>query len=142
MMVGSPKNNKYFEYEIKEEKKMKRLIYEDFFGMTDINPLKASLPVHIWSEHDGIDMPKRHSDPRLKIGIHDPSNGVEVSIDPFPKILVKNRNITKSDMNDIKIGIEYVGRNYDLFLKHFNDRSNIFDDEDLFNALRQRGEYR
>ena len=48
----------------------------------------------------------------------------------------------KSDENAIQDGIRYVGRNYDLFLKHFMDIDFSFDDEDLFNALRNRGEYK
>lgn len=45
-------------------------------------------------------------------------------------------------MEDIEEGIDYVSRNYDLFLKHFMDTDFSFDDEALFDALRERGEYR
>lgn len=44
-------------------------------------------------------------------------------------------------MDAINEAKDYVGRNYDLFLKHYYDVDDVFDDEDLFQALRDRGEY-
>lgn len=38
--------------------------------------------------------------------------------------------------------MKYIGRNYDIFLKDYNDVNNEFDDEGMFNALRERGEYK
>lgn len=49
--------------------------------------------------------------------------------------------IKKSDMTKLREDMKYVARNYDLFLKHFMDTDFTFDDEDLFNALRSRGDY-
>lgn len=45
-------------------------------------------------------------------------------------------------MDNILLGIEYVKRNADLFRKHYYDLDESFDDEDLYNALRERGEYK
>lgn len=45
-------------------------------------------------------------------------------------------------MKKIKEAIKYVGRNYDLFLKHYNDKTNTFRDIDLFMALADRGDYK
>ena len=39
-------------------------------------------------------------------------------------------------------GVEYVSRNFDIFLKHFNSSNEEFDDQDLIDALRERGEYK
>ena len=113
---------------------------DDIFGMANLNPKKTGLSVIIWSDHAGITANRPHNDPRVKIGN---ANGqVSVSIEPQPKILAKSKNLKKSDMVAIQEGINYVGRNYDLFLKHFMDTDFSFDDEDLFNALRKRGEYK
>ena len=115
---------------------------EAVFGMANLNPKRTGLSVVIWSDHAGIERNKRDNDARVKIGF--PNNGpsVSVSIEEHPKILAKSKNIKNSEMNKIEEGIEYVGRNHDLFLKHYNDTSFDFDDEDLYNELRKRGEYK
>lgn len=45
-------------------------------------------------------------------------------------------------MLDIKEAIKYIGRNYDLFLKNFNDADDSFDDDDLKTELSKRGDYK
>ena len=45
------------------------------------------------------------------------------------------------EMKKIKDAMKYVGRNYDIFLKHYNDTNNEFRDIDLFKALAERGDY-
>lgn len=121
---------------------MKKLIHsaEDIFGMANLNPRKSGLSVIIWSDHSGVSRKVEHNSPRIKIGKND--DQVVVTIESEPKILQKSSNIKKSDMEDIEEGIDYVSRNYDLFLKHFMDTDFSFDDEALFDALRERGEYR
>lgn len=121
---------------------MKRLIRssEDIFGMANLNPKRTNLPVIIWSDHGGIERSVSHRNtPRVKIGNKD--YWVSVTISESPKIVARSSSIKKSEMEDIKQGIQYVARNYDLFLKHFQDTDFDFDDEDLFNSLRERGEY-
>lgn len=112
------------------------------FGMANLNPNKTGLPVIIWSDHSGIFRNKKDNDSRIKIGINNSGPSVSVTIEQNPRILAKSKNIKKSDMKKLQEGIDYVGRNYDLFLKHYQDTSFDFDDEDLFNALRERGEYK
>lgn len=114
---------------------------DDVFGMANINPKKSGLPVIIWSDHSGVTRSVSHREsPRIKIGKNDV--WVVTSIESNPKILAKSSNIKKNDMQDIQEGIEYVGRNSDLFLRHYRDTTFDFDDEDLYNALRERGDYR
>ena len=108
--------------------------------MANLNPKKSGLPVIIWSDHSGVSRKIRHNEPRVKIGKND--HWAEISISDKPKILSHSSDIKKSEMDDIQKGIEYVARNYDIFLKHFYDTDYEFDDEALFNALRERGEYR
>lgn len=127
---------------------MKRIVYannclgnmDDVFGMANINPSKANILVIIWSEHQGCLRNVEHNLPRIELGKDDYS--VVVTIDENPKIITKSRKLTKSEQKNIEKGIRYVSRNYDLFLRHYNDTDFSFDDEDLFNALRERGEYR
>jgi hypothetical protein len=45
-------------------------------------------------------------------------------------------------MKNIQEAMKYVGRNYDLFLKHWNDTDYSYDEDDLKNDLRKRGEYK
>ena len=113
---------------------------DDIFGMANLNPNKTGLHVIIWSDHGGAYNNRHHNEPRIKIGTSEGS--VSTTISPNPRILSKSKNIKKSLQSKIDEGIEYVGRNYDLCLKHFNDSDFSFDDEDLFQALRDRGEYK
>ena len=113
---------------------------DSIFGMANINPDKAGIPVIIWSEHQGRLRNVEHKLPRIKLGKDDYS--VVVTIEENPKILTKSRKLTKSEQKNIEKGINYIGRNYDIFLMHYNDTDFSFDDEDMFNALRERGEYR
>lgn len=121
---------------------MKRVIRstEAVFGMANLNPNKSGLPVIIWAEHNGVSRNNTHNEPRVKIGKDNYWISVSISIDP--KILAKSANIKKSEMDKFEEGIAYVARNADLFLKHFFDTEFKFDDEDLFDALCARGEYK
>lgn len=117
------------------------------FGMSDLNPQKAGLGnLIIWSDHSGIKRQVSHRDtPRAKIE----RNGktISVSIERYPKILDPDISSWSTKQKEklirqYKKAIKYIGRNYDLFLKHYNDTNFEFDDEDLKNALRKRGEYK
>lgn len=113
----------------------------DVFGMANINPNRSGIPVIIWSDHSGCIRKVSHrGTPRIKIGTQNYS--VSVTIEENPVIKAKSGKIKKSELDKIQQGIDYVSRNYDLFLKHYYDTDFSFDDEDLFNALRERGEYR
>ena len=115
---------------------------DHIFGMCNIVSQKSGLPVDIWSDHKGIKRKISHRrTPRIKITKN--NIFISVTISENPQIKVKSRKISKSDQKDLEEGIKYVARNYDLFLKHYmDDDRNLFDDEDLFNALRARGEYK
>lgn len=113
---------------------MKRVIKcsNDIFGMSNLNPKKARLGnIIIWSEHGGVNSNVAHSGtPRVKMSIGDMS--ISVSISANPEIKSKNKNVTKHKISEFDRGIEYVARNYDVFLKHYNDTDFEFDDEDFF----------
>lgn len=121
---------------------MKKWIHSDYIlGMANLNPKRTNLPVIIWADHNGVDRTVSHREsPRVKISKGDIS--ISVSIEEDPQILAKSGNIPKSDMRDLKQGIDYVARNWDIFLKHYQDTDFSFDDDDLKDELRNRGDYR
>lgn len=120
---------------------MPRIIksFDDAFGMSSLNPQKAGLgDIIIWSDHSGVSRSVSHrNSPQVKMTIGKES--ISVSISPTPGVLVKSKKAKVSQFRD---GIDYVARNYDIFLKHYNDTTFEFDDEDFFQALRDRGEYK
>lgn len=118
-----------------------KIVKQDFLlEMANLNPNKMGLPVAIWSEHSGVLRNNKHKEPRLKIG--NTNYSASVSIEAEPVILSHTHNIKNKELNNIKLGMEYVKRNYDLFLKHYMDTDYSFDDEDLIQELRARGEYK
>lgn len=121
---------------------MKLLVYtkENVFGMANLVPKKTGLTVNIWSEHSGVLRKVNHNVPRVKIGTRD--EYVSVSIEQNPRILTKTSNIKHSVMKGIEEAVLYVARNYDLFLKHYNDITDDFDDEELFTSLRKRNQFK
>lgn len=124
---------------------MKRVIHssvEHIFGMANITPKRSGIPADIWSDHSGITRKVSHrSTPRAKVSYQ--GNEISISIEAEPKILTpKHNKFSATIMKNLQTGIDYVGRNSDLFLKHYLDQDDSFDDQDLFDALRERGEYR
>lgn len=118
-----------------------RLITENeiLMEMANLSPKRTHLQATIWSDNNGVSRNKKDKQPRVKI---ETSNSeVSVSIEKEPRILAQTKNIKQSDMKKIKDAMKYVGRNYDLFLKHYNSSNDIFDDYDLFKALAERGDY-
>ena len=112
------------------------------FGMANLNPQKSGLGnIVIWSDHMGVLRNVQHNQPRIKLQIGDMS--IVVSISAKPEILSKSKTVTsKVKLAMFSKGIDYVSRNYDIFLKHYMDTDFSFDDEDLFKFLRARGEYK
>lgn len=115
-----------------------------YMEMANLAPKRTGLPVVIWSDGCGINRNKSDHTKRVKIAYNQYS--VSVSIEPEPKILAAAGGLRKKPQGSpewkaINAGIEYVGRNYDLFLKHYNAATpDDYDDQDLFADLRARGE--
>lgn len=111
------------------------------FGMANLAAKRTGLSADIWSDHKGIERNVSHSNtPRIKITAG--SYTVSVTIEENPVIKAESRHGTKSQKNAVKEAMNYIGRNYDLFLKHYYDVEDEFDDRDLINALEGRGEYK
>ena len=114
---------------------------DSVFGMANLVPKKTGLSADIWSEHKGVSRNVSHKNsPRLKITKGNYT--VSVTISDNPQIKAESRRGSQSEKSAIKEAMKYVARNYDIFLKHYMDPDDSFDDEDLFNALRERGEYK
>lgn len=123
---------------------MKRYISDSdaIMAMANISKKRTGLKVNIWSDGQGCLRNKPDDAPRVKLDGGDAA--ISISIEPKPKVLAPKGNWEKkfkqSDVAALKAGIEYVGRNYDLFLKHYMDTDGSFDDIDLVDELRKRGE--
>lgn len=117
------------------------LSQEEIWGMSNLNPKRTNLPVIIWTDHNGVNRAVSHREsPRIKITKDDYS--ISVSIEAEPRILAYTNDIPINVMKELRKGIEYVARNYDIFLKHYLDSDFSFDDDDLKDELRRRGEYK
>ena len=124
-------------------KKLIRRTNENIMAMANINKKRTGLSVNIWSDGQGCLRNKPDKLPRVKIDAGDVS--ISVSISNNPKVLAPRNWLStfkQSEIEALKEGIAYVARNYDLFLKHYMDTDGSFDDFDLFNALKDRGEFK
>ena len=114
---------------------------EDIYCMTRLYPKRTNLPVIIWVDECGILRNVSHKfTPRAKIIIDDQE--ISVTIEKQPKIIRGHENIKKSDLKKVEKGLEYIGRNYDLFLKIYNDIDGSYDIDNFLSDLRKRGEYK
>ena len=92
---------------------MKKLVtyscnMDGIFGMANLNPSKAGIPVVIWSDHQGcLRKDVKHHLSRIMLGKDDFS--VVITIESQPKILDKSRKLTQSEMKAVKKGMAYVG---------------------------------
>lgn len=118
-------------------------LLDTFFDWTaTLSNKRTGLKVDIWSKWNVAEISKET--PNIIIGRAEYWNRyiIVVTISSNPKIIAKTPNITEEQKQELEEGIKYVARNYDLFLKHYNNDGNYFDDEDLINALKEKGEYK
>ncbi len=118
-------------------------LLDTFFDWTvTLSNKRTGLQVDIWSKWNVSEITKEA--PNIIIGRAEYWNRyiIVVTISSNPKIIAKTPNITEEQRQELEEGIKYVARNYDLFLKHYNNDGNYFDDEDLINTLKEKGEYK
>lgn len=125
---------------------MKRYIRstEYVMAMANVNKKRTGLKVNIWSDGQGCLRNKPDVIPRVKL-VTDSNESVSVSISDHPLVLAPKtwkKRFKQSTVAAIEEAIQYVARNYDLFMKHYMDKDLSFDDSDLFDSLKQRGEYK
>ena len=114
---------------------------ESIMVMANLDYRRTGLSADIWSEHKGFERNVSHKGtPRVKI--KSGSYMVSVTVEPEPKIKAESKHGSKSQKAAIKEAMKYIGRNYDLFLKHYYDEDGSFDDRELINQLEKRGDYR
>ncbi len=110
-------------------------LLETFFDWTAMLSIRRTgLKVNIWSKWDFTKISKEK--PNIIIGRAEYWNRYIVVVTISP---------TNEQKQELEEGIKYVARNYGLFLKHYNNDGNNgagFDDEDLINALKEKGEYK
>ena len=111
---------------------------ESLFEMTNLTPRKTGLKVIIWSEQNGEDINKEDKLPGFKIEGKDFE--LSYSLEENPKELARSGKIKQSDEKNIKEAVQYISRNLDLFLKHYNSTPFDYDDDHLKDDLRKRGE--
>ena len=123
---------------------MKILKYnEDIFAMANVNKRRTGLNVNIWSDGQGVLRNKSDVIPRVKL--IDGDDEISISIEETPRVLAPKdweHKFKKSTIKNFEDGIDYVARNYDLFLRHYMDTDLSFDDQDLFLELQNRGEFK
>lgn len=114
---------------------------EHLYEMANLTKKKTGLSVDIWSEHKGSSRNVSHNSPRIKLSNNEMS--IVISIAKNPLILALPSGLSRKEAYRIfKDGIEYIKNNYDIFLNHYNDVDDSFDDEELFKALRDKGVYK
>ena len=115
---------------------------EDLFGMANLPGTKTNLrTATIWSDGGGVFRKRKDKLPQIKVGIKDEFL-VSLSLDDELKELYKARVIKKSEDKIINLAKEYIKRNLDLFIKHYNSSAYEYDDDDLKYDLAQRGYYK
>ena len=112
----------------------------DVFGMANLTPNRTGLGCTIWVDCKDESRNVSHNVPRVKL--KKDNHEISVSIEQRPRILVKTTSIPHNVMRLMRKAMKYVGRNYDLFLKHFYNTDETFGDVDLIIALKDRGEIR
>lgn len=115
---------------------------QNVFGMANLTPKRTGLACDIWSDHRWCERPVEHNYARVKVGTSDVE--VVVILEPYVHVDSWPSKTKHSDKQKIDKAVEYIQDNVDLFLKHFYDThdKDEFDDDDLFDALRDRGVYR
>lgn len=108
---------------------------KEFLNACNITSEITNLKVNIWSIHNGI---KEHLyyKPKIKIGIKDKFY-IIVILEKNPIIIYKTLDMTKDEIQKCKEGLNYVIDNIGLFLKHYQDEKNKFDDNNLINELKK-----
>ena len=108
--------------------------------MANLTPKRTGLSVQIWADHSGFKRKKKDKCPRVKLGKDNVS--ISISISENPVVLAKSGKIKKFDENDFIEGEKYIAKNSDIFLKHYFDEDDLFDDDDLKQELKLRGYYK
>ena len=114
---------------------------DEGFFMCTLTPENTGLDLYLSMDDTG-GMGRTNNAPR--VWIHSGYNTTYqceaiVTIELKPKVLVE-KCIKRGDRKKIKSVMDYVGRNHDLFLKHYFYNKTKFYNSDLFDTLEANGE--
>ena len=120
---------------------------QKLYEMAGLSARRTGLKINIWVDHGGNNFREvGHDTNRLKLGIRGEYE-VEISLSQnyeimsyYPKDLFKDKGSNKTKA--IKEAIEYIKRNSDLFQKCLDDKDGSYDEYDLVEDLRKRGEFK
>lgn len=119
--------------------------YDKLCEMTNLTPKRTNLSVEIWSDHGGIARQVEHNEPRAKVGPNQ-STSYSVTLTKDCHVIATQKDKFNREQKDVikamKQAMRYIARNLDLFIKHYEDTTDEFDDDDLKDVLRERGEYK
>ena len=113
---------------------------QELFKMANLSTKRTGLDLNIWSDGAGAFSDKKDKQPRIMLGIRDKFI-VSLSLDDDLKILSKTRSLNKSEEKKLEEARQYILRNLDLFIKHYNSSFLEYDDDDLTKDLRGRNDY-
>ena len=114
---------------------------ESLFKMANLSPKRTGLHFNIWSDGEGAFRQKKDKTPKIKLGLRDKFI-VYLSLDDNLKILSKTRTLNNNEEKELEETRQYILRNLDLFIKHYNSRTEEYDDDDLTEDLRKRNDYK
>jgi hypothetical protein len=94
------------------------------FEMANYQTEESGLPYEIWFDDVGKNRIPSHNIPRIKIKIHDSGNFIPISINKYPKILLKGMQLRKAE-NELKgknkeIMFNFISKNHELILQHWS----------------------
>lgn len=120
---------------------------QKLYEMADLSRKRTGLKVNIWVDHGANNFRTvGHDTNRLKLGIRGDFE-VEISLSHnckivayYPNDLFKDKGSNKTKA--INEAIKYIKKNQDLFQKCLDDKDEEYDEDDLKDDLRKRGDYK
>ena len=107
---------------------------KEFLDACNITSQITGLKVNIWSIHNGN---KEHLYYKPKIKIGQEKSYLIVVLEESPIIIYQTLDMTEVELETCKEGLRYVVDNIDIFIKHYQDQKNKFNDNDLINELKK-----
>lgn len=108
------------------------------FYSTELKPSKTGLKASIYPEKNIFSGVRIHNDlPRIRIA--NTQNKYEdtfsITLEENPRVIIGENKLPKEDYKEI---CDFIRKNLDVLLKHF-DTNSEFEDDDLWDALKENG---
>lgn len=112
---------------------------EDDWGFysSTISPRRTELKVNIFPEKNEFGSNIKDFLPKIRVQnkIDDYQDTFSITLEENPRVVIGENKLSEEDY---KMVCDFVRKNLDLLLKHF-DSDNEFDEEELWNALKENG---